>query len=285
MLAEHTAVRNPLPAARTELADLLYADKRYADAATLLEQVIADHTAEAKITTMANYRLGWCYQELKNPQKAAVAFAAYNKQGGGADDINASALLQEGLAQTADQHYPEAERALTQMLEKYRSSKDAPVAMLTLGQVQAEQNNYDGSEHTYQQFLDQNDKSEFAYRAEFGIGWAREQRKQYDDARKSYEKVIKLTNGPTAARAQFQIGETYLEESKFDQAVPALLAVADVYKYPEWAARALFEAGRAFEQLKQPTQARKQYQEIASKYATAPEADMARDRLKTLPAN
>jgi len=31
--------------------------------------------------------------------------------------------------------------------------------------------------------------------------------------------------------------------------IPALLAVDDVYAYPTWSARALLEAGRAFEQL------------------------------------
>ena len=81
---------------------------------------------------------------------------------------------------------------------------------------------------------------------------------------------------------QFQIGETWLSEGKFERAIPALLAVEDVYKYPKWSARALFEAGRAFEQLKQPDKARKQYGEIVGKYKDAPEAGMAQDRLKNI---
>jgi hypothetical protein len=40
-------------------------------------------------------------------------------------------------------------------------------------------------------------------------------------------------------------------EGKFEEAA-ALLAVEDVYAYPQWSARALLEAGGAFEQLKQP---------------------------------
>ena len=89
-------------------------------------------------------------------------------------------------------------------------------------------------------------------------------------------------NGETAARAQFQIGETYLAEQKFDQAIPALLAVDDVYAYPTWSARALLEAGRAFEQLKQIDQAKQQYTQLLAKYKDAPEAPMARDRLKAI---
>src|SRR6185312_7963501 len=192
------------------------------------------------------------------------------------------ALLQAGLAFATDQKFENAEHALSEMIQKYPTQKDVSVAMLKLGEVQAEQSNYEASEHTYRDFLEKFAKSEFAYRAEFGIGWAQENRKQFDDARKSYQKVIAATNGPTAARAQFQIGETYLAQGQFAKAAPALLAVDDVYKYPDWSARALFEAGRAFEQLKQPDQARKQYTEIVTKYKDAPEADMARERLKTM---
>jgi TolA-binding protein len=168
------------------------------------------------------------------------------------------------------------------MIEKYPGQKDAPVALLKLGEVQAERAEYEASEQTYQGFLEKYSKSEFAYRAQFGIGWALENRKQFDEARKAYQKVIGVTNGPTAARAQFQIGETYLGQGKFAEAVPALLAVDDVYKYPDWSARALFEAGRAFEQMNQPDQARKQYTDIVNKYKDAPEADMARQRLQSM---
>lgn len=270
------------PAARTELAELLSDEKKYDEAAQLLEQVVGDKSAEPKVLAAAEYRLGWCYEKLNKPDKAAAVYAAYTHKGGGSDEMNASALLHAGLSYASEQKYDKAEQALSDVLAKYPNQKDAPVAMLRLGEVQAEQQKYDASARTYSEFLDKYPGSEFAYRARFGIGWALENQKQYDDARKAYEKVIAASNGETAARAQFQIGETWLAQGKFEQAIPALLAVEDVYKYPKWSARALFEAGRAFEQLKQPDKARKQYGEIVSKYKDAPEAGMAQDRLKNI---
>ena len=59
-------------------------------------------------------------------------------------------------------------------------------------------------------------------------------------------------------------------------------AVADVYAYPEWAARAIFEAGRVFEQMKQPDAAKQQYNTIVNKYKDAPEAALAQKRLAAL---
>ena len=45
---------------------------------------------------------------------------------------------------------------------------------------------------------------------------------------------------------------------------------------------ALFEAGRAFEQLKQNDMAKKQYNQLLAQYKSLPEAGMAQERLKNI---
>jgi TolA-binding protein len=273
------------PAARVELAELLYDQKKYDPSVELLEAVIADKAADPKLQSAAYYRLGWCYQKLAKPAKAAEAFTKYDpKQAGGTDEIAASALLQAGLAYAETHRFDAAERALAAMLEQHPKNPQAALAMLRLGEVQAEQGKYEASGETYTHFLNKFAKDPLAPRAQFGIGWSLENRKKYEEARSAYKKVIDSSNGETAARAQFQIGETFLAESKFNQAIPALLAVEDVYAYPAWSARALVEAGRAFEELKQPDQARKQYEQVSNKYKDSAEADLARERLKAMAA-
>ncbi len=269
------------PAVRTELAELLYADKKYEESTPLLEAVVADTSADAKIQSAAAYRLAWCYQKLNKSDKAAVAFGDFAARHPD-DELAPSAMLQAGLAAADAGTMDVAEKTLADLLARHPDHKDAPVAMLKLAEVQAAQNRFDASLATDQQFLQKYPKDSFAYRAQFGVGWALENLKKYDDARGAYQKVIASTNGETAARAQFQTGETYLAEQKFEQAIPALLAVEDVYAYPKWSARALFEAGRAFEQLKQLDQAKQQYTQLVTKYKDAPEAGLAQDRLKTI---
>jgi TolA-binding protein len=271
-------------AARTELAELLYEEKKFDQAVELLEAVIADDgAADAKLRAAAHYRLGWCYQKLGKPAKAAEAFAKYDpKQAGGSDEVAASALLQAGLAYAEQGKFDAAERSLAAMLERHPNNPQAALAMLRLGEVQAEQGKYEPSGQTYRAFLKRFAKDPFAPRAQFGIGWSLENQKKYEEARTAYKTVIAQSNAETAARAQFQIGETFLAESKFNEAIPALLAVEDVYAYPVWSARALVEAGRAFEELKQPDQAKKQYEQVSSKYKESAEAELARGRLKAL---
>jgi TolA-binding protein len=269
-------------ASRVELAELLYADQKFTEAAELLEAAAADKSAEAKTRTAGAYRLAWCYLKLGKLDKAAAAFAKIADDGGAVKEIGASAVLQAGLTYAQQSRWEPAEKYLSALVQKYPEDAQAPMAMLKLGEVQAERSEYEASAQTYQQFLRKYEKNPQAYRAQFGIGWAQENQKKYDEARRAYQKVISSHNGETAARAQFQIGETYLAEGKFDQAIPALLAVDDVYAYPSWSARALLESGRAFEQLKQAEHAREQYKLVVSKYADSSEAAVAKDRLGAL---
>ena len=269
------------PAARAELAELLYAENNYSEAAQLLEAVVADDKADEKTLLAARYRLGWCYEKLGQKDRAAATLATFAEKHPDSE-LAASALLQAGLSYAADGRLDNAERSLKQMLDKFPDHKQASVALLKLGEVQAEAKDFDASQQTFQKFLDRFGNDPLAYRARFGIGWALENRRQYDAARQAYEKVIASTNTETAARAQFQIGETWLAEEKFDQAAAALLAVEDVYAYPQWSARALLEAGRTFEQMKQPDQAKAQYKVVAEKYKDSPEAAAAGERLAAL---
>ena len=109
-----------------------------------------------------------------------------------------------------------------------------------------------------------------------------ENRKKYDDARKWYVRVIESHNGPTAAKAQFHIGECHFAEGKFKEAARELLKVDIVYAYAQWSAKALYEAGRSFEKLGQAHDARAQYKLCVKKYEKSSSAAPARKRLKAM---
>jgi TolA-binding protein len=268
-------------AGRAELAELLYAQQQYAAAAGMLERVVADTSADKKTLAVARYRLGWCYAKQDQTAKAAEAFSAFSAAGAD-EEFAPSAMYQAGVAYAKLGKLEEAQKQFAALLARFGKHDLAPVAMLKLGEVQAQLQDYDRSGATYEAFLKQFPKSKFGFSARFGIGWSFENRRKYGDARRWYEKVIAEHNGPTAARAQFQIGECYFADGKFDKAAAELLKVEIVYAYPEWSARALYEAGRAFEALKQPQQARKQYAACVKKYAKTNPAIQAARRLEAL---
>lgn len=268
-------------AAGAELAELLYTQGQYADAAKLLETAVADANADPATLAVAQYRLGWSYSKLGDQPKAAVAFSDFAARQPN-HELAASALYQAGLAMVADNKADEAEKMFTTLSQKYPDSELAAVGLLKLGELAATKEDYAQSKLYYTQYFKGKTQEKFDYLAHFGLGWACENLKEYEEARRYYANVIKTHNGATAARAQFQIGETYFLEEDYARAVKELLAVDIVYAYPEWSAAALFEAGRAFEQLKEPAKAMAQYRQCISKYKDAPEAKLAEKRLKAI---
>ncbi len=267
--------------ARAELAEMLYAQEKYAEAAKLLEGVVSDKTAEASVLSLSRYRLGWCYDKLNEPAKAAAVFGPYARQHPNSE-FAASAMYQAGVACAKLDKLDEAARQFAALVTRFGKHDLAPAAALKLGEVQSQAQEYDKSAEAYRAFLKAYPKSKFVFLAQFGIGWAMENRRKYDDARAWYGKVIAAHNGPTAARAQFQTGECYFAESKFEKAAAELLKVEIVYAYPQWSARALYEAGRAFEAMKRADQAKQQYKACAAKYKDTPSARQAAKRLKEL---
>src|SRR5262249_42466747 len=80
-------------------------------------------------------------------------------------------------------------------------------ALLRLGEACAAAERWTASEEAFNRYLETFADNEMAFQARFGIGWAREHQSRHEAAIESYTQVVEHHQGPTAARAQFQIGE------------------------------------------------------------------------------
>jgi TolA-binding protein len=98
----------------------------------------------------------------------------------------------------------------------------------------------------------------------------------------AYEQVVQRHQGETAARAQFQIGECLFAMKRLDEAVRELLKVDILYAYPQWSAAALYEAGRCFQEMGDPTNARKQFEQVRTDHSQTRWAQLAAQRLDEL---
>ena len=267
--------------ARAELAELLDIDKKYAEAAVLLRQVLADPAADAKTVAVSAYRLGLCQVHLGKHAEAAAAFDTF-VQKFGRDENVPSALYQAGAAYAVLGKHGDARERLARLVGKYAADALVPAARLKLGEIEASAGQYAMSAAVYAEYLKKHAKDRYAYMAKFGMGWALENQGKKAEAIGWYQQVVETHNGATAARAQFQIGECHYALGKYDLAVKELMKVDIVYAYPQWSAVALYDAGRAFEQLKQVDNARKQYALCVKKYKGSPAAALAAKKLKAL---
>src|SRR5262249_5062712 len=94
-----------------------------------------------------------------------------------------------------------------------------------------------------------------------------------------YKEVIAGSEGRTAARAQFQIGECLFALKRYDEAARELLKVDILYAYPEWTAGALYEAGRCLTQMGQRDEAGGQFKQVADRFKDTEWARLASQQL------
>jgi TolA-binding protein len=178
--------------------------------------------------------------------------------------------------------YRRAIEHLSRIVESYPDDEGDAAALLRLGECHAALQYWAQSRETFARFLDRHPESPLWFQAQFGIGWALENEGRTDEAIDAYRAVVKRHEGPTAARAQFQIGECLFGRQQHEQAVRELLKVDILYAYPEWSAAALYEAGRCFQEMGDPVDARRQYEQVRAQHAGTRWAQLAGERLGEL---
>ena len=120
-------------------------------------------------------------------------------------------------------------------------------------------------------------------RAELAIRRAR-----LDEARSILERIVRL-DGTAAAvrcRAQWLIGETYLLQERYSEAIDAYRLVESFDQSAgNWTAAALVQAGKSFEKMGRPRDAATCYGGLLQRFADSEHALVARDRLAVIRAD
>jgi len=268
-----------------ELAELESQDGQYAVASgrlkTLREKASQSHKVSADLLERATYRLGVCEFRLDRFPQAIAIFEEFLASFQESNLIASSSLLcGEALFKTGS--YEKAAAHLTHVVDYYSGDETYGPGLLRLGECFAILQRWNKSEEVFRIYLSAISDSDLWYQAQFGVGWALENQQQLEQAIVSYRPVIDRHQGPTAARAQFQTGECLFALKRLNEAVRELLKVDILYAYPQWSAAALYEAGRCFQELGNPTNARKQFELVRTKHKDSKWAQLAEARLTEL---
>jgi tol-pal system protein YbgF len=109
------------------------------------------------------------------------------------------------------------------------------------------------------------------------------QRGSASTARAGFQEMLRAyPASELAPDALYFVGQTFAVEQP-DSAAAYYQQVVDRYPTSLRAATALYNLGMLAERAKDNPRARSVYQQVVDKYGGSPEADLARDRLKTLP--
>jgi len=275
--------------AALELAELEAAAKCYEQAVQLLQRLSSEADSasprvSSEILEKAAYRLGVCEFELGRTKAAAETLERFVKTFPDSP-LFASASFFCGEAYFRDGRQERAVTHFARVVERYASDAVYGPSLLRLGESLAALQRWARSEKAFTDYLERQADSEQWFQAQFGIGWARENQGRHDEAIEAYRAVVARHKGPTAARAQFQIGECLFARKQYEDAARELLKVDILYAYPEWSAAALYEAGRCFEALGKTVEARTQFKAVVEKHKQTRWGELAGKRLAALSAS
>ncbi|MEK6249479.1 MAG: tetratricopeptide repeat protein [Planctomycetales bacterium] len=110
---------------------------------------------------------------------------------------------------------------------------------------------------------------------------------EFDLARQEFRQaspVDKAATTETAAMAAWMIGESYMHQQEYEQALSAYFRVDALYPFPRWQAAALLQAAKSYQQLDRPQEAIKLFQQIQDKYPTTVFGKDAGEQLQAIKA-
>lgn len=248
--------------ARFELGDQLARREEYDGAIALLRQALEMDPA-IDLVDRIHLRLGGCFLGKGDAKSAAEQFNAILQNPRSPLAVHAKYGL--GECCMIGQDWSGAIQNLLPFRdnEVFRSAAmTSDRAVLRLGQAYAQLNQWDPSRQSLEAMVQRFPYSPWANEARYGIGLALQNQKNYDQAVNAYTQVVNNTGTEVAAKAQLQIGLCRMEQKRPKDALPAFLAVAYTYDYPELTAWSLCEAARAQLDLQQKEAARKLLQKV-----------------------
>lgn len=152
-------------------------------------------------------------------------------------------------------------------------------ALLRLAECRIAQRRWAVAERHFDAYLERHPDDERWYAAAFGRGRAREQQGRIDAALADYRRVAETHDGPTAARAQFQIGQCLFVAGRHEDALRAFYKVEILFDAPQWTAAALHETASCLERLGRGDEARAALERLAREHPGTEWATRATRRL------
>ena len=188
-------------------AEALYKDKDFAAAATLYAD-LRDSKLSAKLRAESAFKLGWCYVQTREPDKAIDAFAYFLQAFPGNPQIP-SALSQRALAYQETKQYPRARSDLEQLLTSFPKAREREAALQQKALILGQMDDAKGMTATFQQLLKEFPKSAAAAQAHYYIGKSAFDAKDYETAIAEMNTARRLNKDQYGTPAALRIMSSY----------------------------------------------------------------------------
>lgn len=277
------------PNARLSLAESALFSGRLDDAKPELEALAEDDKAPAAVRQRALSLLVSLAAERSDWKTAAslaqtfVGKYAESRERPAVLYQLGEALLQQGKPEEAAGALAQVEALQDDPAVK--SQPWFPRLFVLLAEAAFQQKDYDAALKHIERVTASEPRSEFAYLAEEVLGRVLKNQTKFDEARAAFQRVLDDPNGrrtATAARAQYEIAQTFFLQERWDEARTAAFKVYTLYKFPEWQAPALYMAGLCDEALGERNKAVATLTDVTKEFPKTEYAALAREKLTKL---
>ncbi len=243
------------PAARQRALSMLVslaAEKGDWSKTESLARQFLDQFAEGRERPVVLYQLGEAQLQQGQPEKAV-------------DTLGQVEALAGDAAVKSEPWFP---RVSILLAEAAFQMKDYPAALTRLESVRSLE-----------------PQPDYAYLADELLGRIYKNQAKFDESRAAFQRVLDDPNArrtATAARAQYELAQTYFLQERWEQARTEAFKVYTLYKFPEWQAPALFMTALSDEALGERQKAASAFADVVKEFPDTPYADQARDKLAKL---
>ena len=284
-LADHHPESPYWPDAVYRLAERAVRDERFDRAGLLLDQILrADCTPEIRVHTLylkgqlAGSTRRW--QEVVPPMQTLL------------DEFPDSPLTGPARYWIAESFFrredcDQASQWFSDLAGQFPDGDDQWMATVHLrqAQIRAQRNEWRAAYDEALTIEEQFPKFRQQYEVDYVIGRCLAMQAKFSAARSRYERVIRSPEGggtETAAMAQWMIGETYMHQKDYDNALRAFYRVESLFAFPHWQAAALLQAGKCHKMKGEKEEAAKLLAQVLSQHPDSSFAKDASECLKTL---
>jgi TolA-binding protein len=200
--------------------------------------------------------------------------------------LAARALFQAGRAWMESRGERQAAKRFEALIDSERAEARAlrEEALLRLAECRHRLQDYAAAVTTIEAMLAEFPEGALRHEARFTLGFALQYLERGEEAAAAFAKVVSGTRAAVAARAQYHIGECFMDRKDYARAAREFLAVAANFDlegpYREWFRRALLAAGLAYQAAGDRQAAAKAWRELIERFPESEEGRAAKERLE-----
>jgi TolA-binding protein len=198
-------------------------------------------------------------------------------------DAAASAVLEMGIIYNTQKKYDAALAVLNKGIDKLAKSSRLPEIMFMKATTLVNKGDINLAYEVFGDIVQTFNGNIFAEKSKIEIGLVELAARRYDNAEAYFKSLSDTRNDELGAKAQYYLGVLYSDESKYPEAVTALVRVRTVFSaYDEWLTRSYLKLGDVYVDMKDYTNAKEMFKIVYSKHKGDAYGQEAQIKLRTL---